>query len=56
MHFGQAMDIIWHRKGPKNIEKITEEHYLQMCAHKTGSLARMAARMACAVCESTPED
>lgn len=42
---GQAMDITWHR-GMANADKITEEHYLQMCAYKTGTLARMAARMA----------
>lgn len=42
---GQAMDIAWHR-GIANADKITEEHYLQMCAYKTGTLTRMAARMA----------
>ena len=40
-HFGQAMDIWWH----KNTEIPTEEHYLQMCASKSGSLAAMAAQL-----------
>ncbi|HVP41231.1 MAG TPA: polyprenyl synthetase family protein [Candidatus Krumholzibacteriaceae bacterium] len=46
--FGQAMDIAWHR-GMANADGITERHYLQMCAYKTGTLARMAARMAAMV-------
>ena len=46
--FGQAMDITWHR-GMANADTITERHYLQMCAYKTGTLARMAARMAAVV-------
>lgn len=45
LSFGQAIDIAWH-KGLVPIDKLTEEHYLQMCAYKTGTLARMAARMA----------
>jgi len=48
LSLGQAMDIAWHR-GIANADKITEEHYLQMCAYKTGTLARMAARMASVV-------
>ncbi|RLG70340.1 MAG: hypothetical protein DRO07_00440 [Candidatus Iainarchaeum archaeon] len=39
---GQAMDIHWH-KGAKL--KISEKAYLQMCAYKTGVLARMAAKL-----------
>ena len=46
--FGQAMDIAWHR-GMANADDIIERHYLQMCAYKTGTLARMAARMAAVV-------
>ncbi|MFH0961594.1 MAG: polyprenyl synthetase family protein [archaeon] len=39
---GQGLDIWWHRHG-----KIpTEKQYLQMCAYKTGTLARMAAEFA----------
>jgi len=40
---GQAMDIAWHRGlSPK----VSEEQYLQMCAYKTGTLARLAAKLA----------
>jgi geranylgeranyl pyrophosphate synthase len=42
---GQAMDIAWHR-GLANADGIGEEDYLQMCAYKTGTLARMAAKIA----------
>lgn len=42
---GQAMDIAWHR-GLADADIITEAQYLQMCAYKTGTLARMAAKMA----------
>ncbi len=42
---GQAMDIAWHR-GLANADAISEEDYMQMCAYKTGTLARMAARLA----------
>jgi len=37
------MDIGWHNGWGKNI---TVEKYLQMCAFKTGTLARMSAEMA----------
>lgn len=49
--FGQAMDIAWHL-GMANADNITERHYLQMCAYKTGTLARMAARMAAVVADA----
>ncbi|MEM4598144.1 MAG: polyprenyl synthetase family protein [Candidatus Diapherotrites archaeon] len=39
---GQAMDIWWH-KG--KIKAISEAAYLQMCAYKTGVLARFAAKL-----------
>lgn len=45
LSMGQAMDIAWHR-GLANANGIKEEDYLQMCAYKTGTLARMAARLA----------
>ena len=45
LSMGQAMDIAWH-KGIANADKLREEDYLQMCAYKTGTLARMAAKMA----------
>jgi len=44
-HFGQAMDIAWH-KGIANADAVTEKQYLQMCAYKTGTLARMSAKIA----------
>ncbi len=42
LSFGQAMDIAWH----KGLAKANEKQYLQMCAYKTGTLARMSAKMA----------
>jgi len=45
LSMGQAMDISWHR-GAANADALGEEDYLQMCAYKTGTLARMAAKMA----------
>lgn len=45
LSLGQAMDIAWHR-GLVQPELLTEEHYLQMCAYKTGTLARLSAKMA----------
>ncbi len=45
LSMGQAMDIAWHR-ALANADVLGEEDYLQMCAYKTGTLARMAAKMA----------
>ncbi len=42
LSYGQGMDILWH-KG--KLADISEEDYLQMCAFKTGTIARMAAKM-----------
>lgn len=42
LSFGQATDIYWH-KG--RTQGITEEQYLQMCSYKTGTLARLAAKL-----------
>ncbi|MDZ4256898.1 MAG: polyprenyl synthetase family protein, partial [archaeon] len=44
--------IIWH-KGQKY--SISENEYLQMCAYKTGTLARMAARIGAALGNGTEE-
>ncbi|MCK5233297.1 MAG: polyprenyl synthetase family protein [Candidatus Aenigmarchaeota archaeon] len=52
LSIGQAMDIWWH-KG--NTEGLNEDKYLQMCAYKTGTLARMAARMAAVFAGGTKE-
>jgi geranylgeranyl diphosphate synthase, type I len=48
LSMGQAMDISWHR-GIANADDLGEEDYLQMCAYKTGTLARMAAKMAAVI-------
>jgi len=45
LSIGQAMDISWH-KGIANADKLVEKDYLQMCAYKTGTLARMSAKIA----------
>ena len=45
LSMGQAMDIAWHR-GIANADMLEEADYLQMCAYKTGTLARMAAKVA----------
>jgi len=45
LSLGQAMDIAWH-KGLADADQVSEAQYLQMCAYKTGTLARMAAKMA----------
>ncbi len=39
---GQAMDIWWHKGHKFNV---SEEEYLQMCAYKTGVLARFSTRL-----------
>ena len=51
---GQAMDIAWH-KGLANADKIGEKDYLQMCAYKTGTLARMSAKMAAVLAGANEE-
>jgi geranylgeranyl pyrophosphate synthase len=48
LSMGQAMDIAWHR-GLANADNVDEADYLQMCAYKTGTLARMAAKMAAVI-------
>ncbi len=40
--YGQSFDILWHKGKNANV---TEDQYLQMCAFKTGTLARMAAKL-----------
>jgi len=54
LSMGQAMDIAWH-KGLADADKIRERDYLQMCAYKTGTLARMAARMAAVLSDANEE-
>jgi geranylgeranyl pyrophosphate synthase len=54
LSLGQAMDVAWHR-GLADADKIDEEGYLQMCAYKTGTLARMAAKIAAALAGANAE-
>ena len=49
--FGQATDIVWHR-GLAKADEITEKQYLQMCIYKTGTLARMSAKMAAVLADA----
>jgi geranylgeranyl pyrophosphate synthase len=51
---GQAMDIAWHR-GFADADSIDEKDYLQMCAYKTGTLARMAAKIAAVLTDANDE-
>ena len=51
LHFGQGLDIFWHKGGKPDV---SEKEYLQMCAYKTGTLARMAAKLA-AVLAGAPQ-
>ena len=44
LHVGQGMDIAWHRG--LCLDEVREGTYLQMCAYKTGTLARMAGKIA----------
>ncbi|HLE75114.1 MAG TPA: polyprenyl synthetase family protein [Candidatus Bathyarchaeia archaeon] len=54
LSMGQAMDIAWHR-GIANADDLGEEDYLQMCTYKTGTLARMAAKLAAVLCGANKE-
>ncbi|MEM3577788.1 MAG: polyprenyl synthetase family protein [Candidatus Bathyarchaeia archaeon] len=54
LSLGQAMDIAWHR-GLANADQIGEEDYLQMCAYKTGTLARMSAKIAAVLADARQE-
>ncbi len=42
LHLGQGTDIFWHRTKNKNV---TEKQYFSMCANKTGTLARLSAKI-----------
>jgi len=54
LSLGQAMDIAWHRD-LADADSLTESQYLQMCAYKTGTLARMAARLAAALSDASED-
>jgi len=45
-HLGQGMDIYWHNQKRVTVE---EDRYYEMCACKTGCLARIVARLAAIV-------
>lgn len=45
LSLGQATDIAWH-KGMANADNISEEEYFQMCANKTGCIARLSVEIA----------
>ncbi len=50
-HLGQGMDIYWHNQKAITVD---EDHYYEMCACKTGCLARIVARLA-AIVTDQPE-
>jgi geranylgeranyl pyrophosphate synthase len=54
LSLGQAMDIAWHR-GLADADNIRERDYLQMCAYKTGTLARMSAKIAGVLADAKDE-
>jgi geranylgeranyl pyrophosphate synthase len=54
LSLGQAMDISWH-KGWAQADEVTEKQYMQMCACKTGTLARMAAKLAAVLCDASDD-
>jgi geranylgeranyl pyrophosphate synthase len=54
LSLGQAIDITWHR-GIANADEIDEDAYLQMCAYKTGTLARMAAKISAVLAGANKE-
>ncbi|HPR41259.1 MAG TPA: polyprenyl synthetase family protein [Candidatus Methanofastidiosa archaeon] len=54
VHMGQAMDIAWHR-GERDPSEIDEMQYMQMCAYKTGTLARMSAKLAAVLSGASDE-
>ena len=54
LSLGQAMDIAWN-KGIANADKLEERDYLQMCAYKTGTLARMSAKIAAVLADANEE-
>jgi geranylgeranyl pyrophosphate synthase len=47
LHIGQGWDILWHNLHKLKENYPTEHDYLQMTAHKTGVLARLATRLVC---------
>jgi len=54
LSLGQAMDIAWHR-GLADADRLSETQYMQMCAYKTGTLARMSAKLAAVLCDASED-
>lgn len=54
IHYGQGTDIAWHA-GLADPDSVSESEYLQMCAYKTGVLARLAARLAVVLNDGSPD-
>jgi len=54
LHFGQGLDIWWHGAQETEADP-TIEQYLQMCAYKTGTLARMSAKLSALICKASPQ-
>ncbi len=54
LSLGQATDIAWH-KGLAKADEISEDQYLQMSLYKTGTLARMAAKIAAVLADASDE-
>lgn len=54
LSLGQAMDIAWH-KGLADADRLSESQYLQMCAYKTGTLARLSAKIAALLCDASED-
>jgi geranylgeranyl pyrophosphate synthase len=54
LSLGQAMDIAWH-KGLADADRLSESQYLQMCAYKTGTLARLSAKIAAVLCDASED-
>lgn len=53
LSFGQAIDICWHKDLIGH--DLTEEQYFQMCMYKSGSLARMAAKITAVLAKTKDE-
>lgn len=54
VHLGQGLDICWHSKQlHDHSREPSVENYLQMCANKTGALARMSAKLSALICGGT---
>lgn len=52
--FGQGMDIAWHN-GLSDANNLSEKEYLQMCAFKTGTLARMSGKFGAILADASED-